>query len=173
MRTSAKAQTPFVVQLSCDASFSQVSGPASASGPSVIHRAPCNSVRSLTLASDAWVGTSRRLVVKVTNPIASCIERHRSTFKPQGSVNCGEGYLAGSALCGACARSYFPAVDGTCMACPEVDSAWARYSGLLVIVACLAGLVLVVWAALALLVVVRGGTLSGGVARMLNLGALG
>lgn len=88
-------------------------------------------------------------------------------------MNCGEGYLAGSALCGACARSYFPAVDGTCMACPKVDSAWARYSGLLVIVASLVGLVLVVWAALALLVVIRGGTLSGGAARMLNLGALG
>jgi hypothetical protein len=33
-------------------------------------------------------------------------------------VQCGNGYLPGSFACGSCASGYYPALDGTCVACP-------------------------------------------------------
>ena len=114
-----------------------------------------------------------------------------------GSTSCGTGYLQGSHLCAACAPGYFLEVriahvagdalaparvlvtcgpyihslqdDGTCNACPVLKSAWDRYHTLLYVFFVIAGIVAAVWAGLLLLVRLRGGTLLGGAARMLDL----
>lgn len=89
---------------------------------------------------------------------------------PQGSVNCGRGYRQGSALCGTCDIAFYLADDGTCASCPAVGTLWQRYSGLLVVIAAIVGLLVVVWIALVLVVLLRGGTLLGGASRMADLG---
>lgn len=87
----------------------------------------------------------------------------------QGASLCGPGYLHGSYLCTACARGFFLEDTGECSACPMLTTSWQRYSGLLFIGAAVLGIVALVYVCLVVLVCVVGGTLSGGLFRMLHL----
>jgi hypothetical protein len=87
-----------------------------------------------------------------------------------GTTACGRGYLSASYLCGACARSYYDAGDGTCASCPVVSSAWEKYRGLLGLIAGLLVLVVVVAGALFVVVKIAGGTLAGLARKVITLG---
>lgn len=141
----------------------------------------------------AYDTTGNVLPCAAPNPEARCTGWNVAL----GSTSCSKGYLQGSHLCGACAPGYFlevckahvPGValasarerqacglcthslqdDGTCNACPVLKSAWDRYHTLLYILFVIMGIVAAVWAGLLLLVRLRGGTLLGGAARMLDL----
>jgi len=78
-----------------------------------------------------------------------------------GAVRCGQPYLHGSYLCGACAAGYYPYGDGSCVTCPIVAGFWDRYRILIVLFAGVVGAACVIAAGLGVLVATIGGTISG------------
>lgn len=86
-----------------------------------------------------------------------------------GASQCGTGYLQGSFACSACSRGYYQDDAGACSACPYLGTAWQRYGQLLYVCAAIIGIVVFVYALLALMVCVVGGTIAGGLFRMSNL----
>jgi len=86
-----------------------------------------------------------------------------------GASQRGTAYLQGSFLCSACAPGHFLDDTGACAACPKIDNPWQRYGGLVYVFAGIAGVVLLVYCGLALLVHFVGGTITGGLYRMSNL----
>lgn len=84
-----------------------------------------------------------------------------------GATQCGVGYLQGSYLCGSCDAAFYGDSDGACRPCPVLTTSWQRYSGIVYIAVGLIALVAAVWAALLIMVRLRGGTLVGGARHML------
>jgi hypothetical protein len=78
-------------------------------------------------------------------------------------------FLPSACCCSACAKSYYVADDGTCAACPPRLTAWQQYQGLLYIGVAVVAIVILVYAFLAVIVCVQGGTITGGLFRMSNL----
>ena len=61
------------------------------------------------------------------------------------AVQCGEGYLQGSYLCSACARSYYLFDDGTCLPCPIATTPFSKYEGLFILFGSVSGFALIVF----------------------------
>ena len=117
----------------------------------------------------AWAASESAGVV---NPCAPPDPQSRCTGwnLTTGATQCGPQYRQGSYLCGSCAGGFYGDASGGCSPCPQYASTWERYSGVLIVIAVLAGLVAAVWGVLVLLVFFRGGTIAGGASRVVSLG---
>lgn len=116
----------------------------------------------------AWVASefvATSAVLQCPPPTTRCLGWNASL----GASQCGVGYKQGSYLCSACAPGYYLDGTGACNACPVLQSSWQRYAGLVFIIVAIIGLIVIVYAALALLVYAVGGTITGGLFRMSNL----
>ena len=73
-------------------------------------------------------------------------------------------------MCAACASRYYAAVDGSCAACPELSSPWARVSGFVYIAVGVIAVVGLVLGILVVVVVAVGGTFRGAAFRLVSVG---
>ena len=76
-----------------------------------------------------------------------------------GGARCGAAYRQGGYLCETCSGAHYAYGDGSCAACPISAPFIVRYRGLLIIMFVFIGLLLLVYAMLATLVRLVGGTL--------------
>ena len=87
----------------------------------------------------------------------------------RGAVQCGRAYKAGSPLCSACSQGFYQPGDGSCIACPVIAGAWARYSTLILLLCIVFAASLCVGLVLFALVKCFGGTLNGSATVLIEL----
>ena len=86
-----------------------------------------------------------------------------------GATQCAPGYRQGSYLCTACSTGYYLDDSGVCLSCPVLATISQRFSGLIYVCGAVAATVILVYAALYTLVLLIGGSITGGLKRMASL----
>jgi hypothetical protein len=85
-----------------------------------------------------------------------------------GSAACGRGYRSGSYGCLVCDTDFYADTTGACVSCPAAEGVWPVLQPLLIFVGAVLAVAMLLYGALLLIAKAFGGSLAGGVSRMVQ-----